>query len=290
MRAGGSGLSGFAAGLLLLGFAAVPIVGCSQLTGARTADDPAASASDSSSMKLQGNEANTPSTDDALAAAGPVAQNAPQAPVAAPAVVQALAIPAPIVPIIPPVTSPTIPALALAAPVSPSPIVPANLGQPNPGTAVVASIGHAPVLNVASTGTPVLKGLSGNGMQGTARTLNPVMMRALKEFQVASASFPDFCRDWSRKLSVREHDNLGQIKWVMQGGVETGSYVGYSSIDSCTCKEATNGVAVGILTYKEFEYTLSGKSVEEARHAAPHATAVVPTREIFAYEKGKWFW
>src|SRR5580700_12000627 len=219
MRAGGSGLSGFAAGLLLLGFAAVPIVGCSQLTGARTADDPAASASDSSSMKLQGNVANTPSTDDAVAAGGPVAQNAPQAPAAAPAVVPALAIPAPI---IPPVTSPTTPALVLAAPVSPSPIVPANLGQSNPGTAVVASTGHAPLLNVASTGTPVLKGLSGNGMQGTAQTLNPIMMRALKEFQVASASFPDFCRDWSRKLSVREHDNLGQIKWVMQGGVETG--------------------------------------------------------------------
>ena len=61
-------------------------------------------------------------------------------------------------------------------------------------------------------------------------------------------------------------------------------------IDSCTCKEATNGVAVGILTYKEFDYTLTGKSVQEARHATPHATSVVPTREIFAYEKGKWFW
>ena len=106
-------------------------------------------------------------------------------------------------------------------------------------------------------------------MQGSAQTLNPVMMRALKQFQVASASFPDFCRDWARKLSVREHDNLGSIKWAMHDGVETGSYVGYSSIDSCTCKEATNGVAVGILTYKEFDYTLTGKSVDEAEHYHP---------------------
>jgi len=127
-------------------------------------------------------------------------------------------------------------------------------------------------------------------MEGAAQTLNPAMMRALKEFQVASASFPDFCRDWARKLSVREHDNLGNIKWAMHDGVETGSYVGYGSIDSCTCKQASNGVAVGILTYREFDYTLTGKSVEEAKHTTPHATTVVPTREIFAYEKGKWFW
>jgi hypothetical protein len=115
-------------------------------------------------------------------------------------------------------------------------------------------------------------------------------MRALKEFQVASAAFPDFCRDWEHKLSVREHDNVEHIKWEMRDGMETGSYVGYSSIDSCTCKEASNGVAVGILTYKEVDYTLTGKSVEEAKHAAPHAASIVPTREIFAYEKGKWFW
>jgi hypothetical protein len=157
---------------------------------------------------------------------------------------------------------------------------------------MVASAGSSGlnVANVANTNAPVLKGLSGSGMQGAAQILNPVMMRALKQFKIASASFPDFCRDWGHKLSVREHDNLGNIKWQMRDGVETGSYVGYSSIDSCTCKEATNGVAVGILTYKEFDYTLSGKSVEEAQHSTPHAASVVPTREIFAYDKGRWFW
>jgi hypothetical protein len=234
-------------------------------------------------MKVQGTALSGSSTSDAAVASLPAA---PDAQAAAPGAASAAAVPAPG---IPPVTSPTTPALAVAAPMSPSPVAPAKVIQAGlPTTAVVASTGPATV-NVASTGSPVLKGLSGNGMQGAAQTLNPAMMHALKEFQVASASFPDFCRDWARKLSVREHDNVEHIKWEMRDGVETGSYVGYSSIDSCTCKEATNGVAVGILTYKEFDYTLTGKSVEEAKHATPHAT-IVPTREIFAYEKGKWFW
>jgi hypothetical protein len=279
-----------AAGFVLLGLAALPITGCSQLTN-QSADEVAASSLSGSSMKVQGTVPAGAST-SADAASVPAA---PDAQAAAPNVAAAAAVPAPT---IPPVTSPTTPALAAAAPLAA--VLPPNLGQASPkATAVIASTGPtalnvagggSPAVGVASTGTPVLKGLSGSGMQGTAQTLNPVMMRALKQFQVASAAFPGFCRDWAHKLSVREHDNLGNIKWVMHDGSETGNYVGYSPIDSCTCKEASNGVAVGILTYKEFDYTLTGKSVEEAKHATPHATAVVPTREIFAYEKGKWFW
>jgi hypothetical protein len=227
-------------------------------------------------MSLQGSEPAEHSASDT--AAGPQT--------AAPAAASAAAVPAPSVP---PVTLPTTAALATAAPINSSPVAPPDLAQTSPAAAVVASTGN-PALNVANTGHPVLKGLNGQGMQGSAQTLNPAMMHALKEFQVASASFPDFCRDWAHKLSVREHDNLGNIHWVMRDGLETGSYVGYSSIDSCTCKQANNGVSVGVLTYKEFDYTLTGKSIEEAEHSTPHAATVVPTREIFAYDKGKWFW
>ena len=274
---------------ILFGLTALPIAGCSQSASQSSPDETTASAGTTSaetgsSMKVQGTAPSGSSASDAAVASLPAA---PDAQAAAPGAALAAAVPAPGVP---PVTSPTTPALAVAAPMSPSPVAPAKVIQAGlPTTAVVASTSPATV-NVASTGSPVLKGLSGNGMQGAAQTLNPAMMRALKEFQVASASFPDFCRDWARKLSVREHDNVEHIKWAMHDGVETGSYVGYSSIDSCTCKEASNGVAVGILTYKEFDYTLTGKSVEEARHATPHASTIVPTREIFAYEKGKWFW
>lgn len=275
IRWGPNALSGLAVGFVLLGFTAFPLTGCSRSAASTMSDEASASALGDSSMKVQGTAPEAPSSSDTAAAAN--LPDSPNAPAAAAGTAQAAAVPAPLVP---PVTSPTTATLAAAAPVSPSPVAPAKLAQTSPlATAIVAS-----------TGSPGLKGLGGNGMQGTAQTLNPVMMRALKKFQVASASFPDFCRDWGRKLSVREHDNLGNIKWMMRDGVETGSYVGYGAIDSCTCKEASNGVAVGVLTYKEFDYTLTGKNIEEARHATPHATAVVPTREIFAYDKGKWFW
>jgi hypothetical protein len=286
IRWDGSTLGALAAGFALIGLAALPLAGCSH-SAESSPDEATASALSGSSMTVQGAVRSGSSVDAVAVSGATAASSAPDSSAAASGAASAPAVPAPIVP---PVTSPTTAALAAAAPINPSPVLPANPGQASPAAAVVASTGGTTALNVASTGNPVLKGLNDNGMQGSAQTLNPVMMHALKEFQVASASFPDFCRDWARKLSVREHDNLGQIKWVMHDGVETGTYVGYSSIDSCTSKEATNGVAVGILTYKELDYTLTGKSVEEAQHATPHATTVVPTREIFAYENGKWFW
>jgi hypothetical protein len=259
----GNRLNALAVGLILLVVAAIPLAGCSLFQSSTTSDEPTAASG--SSMKL---EASAPASDGAAAT---------QAAVPAPAVPHA--------------TSPTTPALAAAAPVNPSPVAPSKVAQASPPSAgVVASNDTTPALKVPNAMAPVLKGLDGNGMQGAAQALNPVMIRALKQFQIASAAFPDFCREWAHKLSVREHDNLSNIKWVMEKGVESGNYVGYGAIDSCTCKEATNGVAVGILTYKEYDYTLTGKSVEEAKHASPHATTVVPTREIFAYEKGKWFW
>ena len=262
----GSALNGLATALILFAIAAVSAAGCSRFQSSTEPDESTASAVGSSSMKVEGS---APASETVAA----------HAPAAVPA------------PAIPPITSPTAPALAAAAPVSASPMAPANAAQASPpAAAVVASSDPTPALKLASVTTPVLKGTDGGGMQGAAQALNPAMIRALKQFQVASAAFPDFCREWAHKLSVREHDNVNGIKWVMQNGIETGSYVGYSAIDSCTCKEASNGVAVGILTYKEFDYTLTGKSIEEAKHATPHATAVVPTREIFAYEKGKWFW
>ena len=54
-------------------------------------------------------------------------------------------------------------------------------------------------------------------MQGAAQTLNPAMMRALKEFQVASASFPDFCRDWARKLLIEKWMRDAKINDIFEG-------------------------------------------------------------------------
>jgi hypothetical protein len=148
-----------------------------------------------------------------------------------------------------------------------------------------AKEGHS-AADVASADKPVLKGLD----EATVRKLNPAMMRALRQFRSASASFPAFCRDWERKLRDRERNNLAHIDWRMLGGTETGSYIGYSPVDSCVCKQASNGVPIGELTYKEFSYVVTGKSAADARLSAPKASRVVPTREIFSWDKGKWYY
>jgi hypothetical protein len=244
-----------AAGGFLAVLTILLISGCSYFGGSASDDPPAPSASGSSIALASG--AQSASGGGATQSATQVASNAAEVPV---------------------VTS---------GGLADTPV----FGDSKPGTPVSAAAPSTkPAVVVASKSPAVLKGLEGAGMQNTAQKLNPVMMRALKQFQIASAKFPDFCRDWSHKLSVREHDNIEHIRWTKHDGVETGSYVGYSPIESCTCKEASNGVAVGVLTYHQFDYTLSGKSVTEAKRAAPHAVSVTPTREIFAYDKGKWFW
>ncbi|HZO83196.1 MAG TPA: hypothetical protein VFB33_15990 [Candidatus Binataceae bacterium] len=131
--------------------------------------------------------------------------------------------------------------------------------------------------------------MDGQSMAATAEKLSPLMMRALKQFEIAKASFAGFCEDWHRKLAEREADNLAHITWKLQNGMETGTYVGYGPIESCTCKQAHNGVPIGELTYKELDNTLTGKTIEEALHAKPSVTTV-PTREIFSWDKGKWYY
>ena len=265
---------GAVAGVVLFGSMVLTIAGCSQSLAPSSPVQPSSAVLSSSSIRVQNTGASAPSTSPVSAVGVPVQPIiAPDMPSASPVLASAATIPASAAAS---VTSPAAPALALAAPAKPAPASQPKLDQGSPTV-------------VASTGKPVLNELGSGGLQGAAQKLNPVMMRALGQFKTASAAFPDFCRDWQRKLNERERDNLGHIKWEIRNGVETGTYVAYSAIDSCTCKEANNGVAVGTLTYKEFDYTLTGKSIDEARRSTPRATAVVPTREIFAFDKGKWF-
>jgi len=258
MRLGGSTFLILSSGLVALGLATLPLIGCSHFAG--NTEETSAHAITDSSMTVQGG--------------APSAAPAPSGVQFASATVDSTATAAPAPAVSSSGAAAAIPAVATSPDLSQTPSV-------NSATTNVA---------VASVDKPVLKGLAGGGLDSEARRLNPAMIHALKEFHTASAQFPNFCREWEHKLVVREHDNLNHIKWVMHNGVETGSYVGYSAIDSCTCKQSSNGVSVGILTYKEYNYTLTGKSVTDAKHATPHADSVVPTREIFAYEKGKWFW
>ncbi len=107
-------------------------------------------------------------------------------------------------------------------------------------------------------------------------------------FDHASELFPAFCKDWERKLHDRELNNLENMSWKDQSGWKTGTYLGYSPIKSCSCKRSTGGVPIGELTYQETEYYLTGRTVEEARHAQPKPVGITNTTEIFRWDKTKW--
>ncbi|HEY2106011.1 MAG TPA: hypothetical protein VGH29_09520 [Candidatus Binataceae bacterium] len=108
------------------------------------------------------------------------------------------------------------------------------------------------------------------------------------KFDNAALAFPDFCRDWQRKLHDRELNNLENISWKDQNGWKTATYVSYSPVKTCNCKRSTGGVPIGELTYQETELYLAGRTVEEARHASPKPVGITNTTEIFRWNKSKW--
>lgn len=120
--------------------------------------------------------------------------------------------------------------------------------------------------------------------------LSPEARRAMQDFQIASAQFPSFCKDWERRLGDRERDNVSHLAWQMRNGVETGTYLGYSKIESCISKQASNGVPIGELSYHEINYAKTGTNVAAAEHAPPKVTSESQTMEIFSWDKGKWFY
>lgn len=156
-----------------------------------------------------------------------------------------------------------------------------------PGKIREASLG--PGAGAAAAIKPVLKGLGPGGIKAAAKKLNPAMARALKEFEVAKDAFAGFCQQWHKRLVDRQINNASHIDWKLQNGIETGTYVSYGPIETCVCKQAENGIPIGELTYNELDYTVTGKTKGQARHAKP-SVSVVPTREIFSWSKGKWFY
>lgn len=111
-----------------------------------------------------------------------------------------------------------------------------------------------------------------------------------RKFERASADFPVFCQDWERKLHDREVDNLAHINWQKRGDYHTATYVAYSRIESCETKESDKGVPIGKLSYEEYNYYLVGKTIDEAKHAAPKLVSRTNTLKIFSWEKNRWFY
>jgi len=122
----------------------------------------------------------------------------------------------------------------------------------------------------------------------SATKLTAAQRAAVRTFERARAAFTGFCKDWESKLSRRERDNLAAIKWKTQNGWMIGQYVGYSKVRSCTCKQSTRGQPIGKLTYGETSNYLTGKTVDEAKHAKPKTTLATETTEIFGWGKKGW--
>jgi hypothetical protein len=108
------------------------------------------------------------------------------------------------------------------------------------------------------------------------------------EYHDAEAAFPQFCREWAAKLRKREADNLEHIHWREQNGYEVGTYVGYSPIETCSCKRSAKGLPVGKLSYHEEIYYLVGHSIEEAKHAKPKVIGTTSTLELFNWNHHHW--
>jgi hypothetical protein len=117
--------------------------------------------------------------------------------------------------------------------------------------------------------------------------LSPVQKRT---YHRAASAFTSFCHDWERMLREREVNNLEHLSWREDGGLETATYTGYGKVESCECKASKEGLPIGKIRYMEINYSIVGKTIEEARHAAPKLIHEISTLEIFSWDKGKWFY
>jgi hypothetical protein len=119
---------------------------------------------------------------------------------------------------------------------------------------------------------------------------NSLQLAANPRYARAALLFPRFCQEWEEKLHDREVNNRAHIHWDIRNGSRVGNYVGYSTVQSCECKQSPNGLPIGKLTYQEFNYNVSGKTVDEARRATPSVTHTTNTLEIFSWDRNRWFY
>ena len=120
--------------------------------------------------------------------------------------------------------------------------------------------------------------------------LTPERIKLNRDFKVASAQFPDFCKHWEQNLHDREVNNLNKLNFSPKDGYETATYTGYGKISACESHQSKDGYSIGKLSYEEFVYYVVGKTREEARSAAPKTISDTHTTEIFRWEKNKWFY
>ena len=155
------------------------------------------------------------------------------------------------------------------------------------GTLAVPSQGFSQETTEARDGAASGVAQPHPGLHGRVRA---ALERADRLFQRASEAFPSFCQDWEAKLRERERNNLSHIEWKENDGLKNGSYVGYSKVTGCACKQSAKGIPIGRLMYQEFKYQLEGKTLTEAMHALPKPAVTTNTTEIFRFDTNlnKW--
>jgi hypothetical protein len=154
--------------------------------------------------------------------------------------------------------------------------------QPVPSTTAVSPNSAAPA-GIGATVTNVASQSQTSGVD----SLSPVQRIT---YQRAALAFTSFCHDWERLLHEREVDNLEHLSWREDSGLEIATYTGYGKVESCECKESKEGLPIGKIRYMEINYSIAGKTIDEARRAAPKLTHEISTLEIFSWDKDKWFY
>jgi hypothetical protein len=155
--------------------------------------------------------------------------------------------------------------------------------------AVAASDAQAAIPLAADAAPPTKKTLK-QRVKALVEKITPERIIRNREFKVASAQFPDFCKHWEQNLHDREVDNLAKLNFSRKDGFETATYTGYGKIAGCESHQSKDGYSIGKLQYEEFIYYVVGKTREEARSAAPKPISDTHTTEIFRWENNKWFY
>jgi hypothetical protein len=154
--------------------------------------------------------------------------------------------------------------------------IPAGLdGSPIAGTSAAAAVSPSRASSVSQ--------IQIDGLE----SLTPVQRQTYRR---AASAFTVFCHDWERLLHEREVNNLEHLSWRKDGGLEMATYTGYGKVESCQCKESKEGLPIGKILYREMNYSIAGKTIDQARHSLPKLTHEISTMEIFSWDKGKWFY
>jgi hypothetical protein len=164
------------------------------------------------------------------------------------------------------------------------------------GQSIAASDAQAAVPGMESQGASagdkatMPKKSLGQRVKSMVERLTPERIKRNREFRLASATFPDFCKHWEKNLRDREVNNLSKLNFSEKGGFETATYTGYGRIVGCESHQSRDGYSIGKLSYEEFVYYVVGKTKDEARSATPKAISDLHTTEIFRWENNKWFY